>query len=78
MYESSPVLLVSDVNNYIKSVLTTDEKLKFLRIKGEISNFKVYPSGHFYFSLKDQESVINAVMFASYAKRVAFSPKNGD
>ena len=78
MYESSPVLLVSDVNNYIKSVLTADEKLKFLRIKGEISNFKVYPSGHFYFSLKDQESVINAVMFASYAKRVAFSPKNGD
>ena len=78
MYESSPILLVSDVNTYIKSVLTTDERLKFVRVKGEISNFKVYQSGHFYFSLKDKESVINAVMFANYAKRIAFSPKNGD
>ena len=78
MYESSPILLVSDVNTYIKSVLTTDERLKFVRVKGEISNFKVYPSGHFYFSLKDKESVINAVMFANYAKRIAFSAKNGD
>ena len=78
MFDSNPVLLVSDVNAYIKSVLTTDQKLKFLRIKGEVSNFKVYPSGHFYFSLKDQESVISAVMFANYAKRIAFSPKNGD
>lgn len=78
MYESNPILLVSDVNNYIKNLLTTNEGLKFLRVKGEISNFKVYPSGHFYFSLKDNDSVINAVMFASYAKRIAFSPKNGD
>ena len=78
MYESSPILLVSDVNTYIKSVLTTDERLKFVRVKGEISNFKIYPSGHFYFSLKDKESVINAVMFANYAKRIAFSPTNGD
>ena len=78
MYESTPVVLVSDVNSYIKSVLTTDEKLKFIRVKGEISNFKVYPSGHFYFSLKDENSVISAVMFANYAKRIAFSPKNGD
>ena len=78
MYESSPVLLVSDVNAYIKAVLTSDEKLKFIRIKGEISNFKAYPSGHLYFSLKDKESTISAVMFNSYAKRIAFSPKNGD
>ena len=78
MYESAPILLVSDINTYIKSVLTTDERLKFVRVKGEISNFKAYPSGHFYFSLKDQNSVISAVMFANYAKRIAFSPKNGD
>ena len=78
MYETSPVLLVSDINAYIKSILTTDERLKFVRVKGEISNFKAYPSGHFYFSLKDQDSVINAVMFANYAKRIAFAPKNGD
>ena len=78
MYENAPVLLVSDINTYIKSVLTTDERLKFVRVKGEISNFKAYPSGHFYFSLKDQDSVISAVMFANYAKRIAFAPKNGD
>ena len=78
MYENSPVLTVSDINNYVKAVLLSDERLKFVRIKGEISNFKAYPSGHFYFSLKDNESTISAVMFSTYAKRVAFSPKNGD
>lgn len=78
MFESSPVVLVSDVNSYIKSLLTNDEKLKYIRVKGEISNFKAYPSGHFYFSLKDQNSVISAVMFNNYAKRIAFNPKDGD
>ena len=78
MYENTPVLSVSDINTYVKAVLTSDERLKFVRIKGEISNFKAYPSGHFYFSLKDNESVISAVMFNTYAKRIAFSPKNGD
>ena len=78
MHESSPVLLVSDVNTYVKSLLTSDEHLKFIRVKGEISNFKLYPSGHLYFSLKDKDSTINAVMFNNYAKRIAFSPKNGD
>ena len=78
MYENTPVLSVSDINTYVKAVLTSDERLKFVRIKGEISNFKAYPSGHFYFSLKDKESVISAVMFNNYAKRIAFSPKNGD
>lgn len=78
MYESAPILLVSDVNTYIKVLLTSDERLKFIRVKGEISNFKVYPSGHLYFSLKDKDSTINAVMFNNYAKRIAFSPKNGD
>ena len=70
MYENSPVLTVSDINNYVKAVLLSDERLKFVRIKGEISNFKAYPSGHFYFSLKDNESTISAVMFSTYAKRI--------
>lgn len=78
MLETTPVYSVSDINTYVKSVLSNDEKLKFIRIKGEISNFKAYPSGHFYFSLKDDNSVINAVMFVTYTKRLAFSPKNGD
>lgn len=78
MLETTPVYSVSDINTYVKSVLSNDEKLKFIRIKGEISNFKAYPSGHFYFSLKDDNSVISAVMFVTYTKRLAFSPKNGD
>ena len=78
MFENAPTYSVSDINNYIKAILTSDEKLKYIRVKGEISNFKAYPSGHLYFSLKDNDSVINAVMFATYAKRIAFSAKNGD
>lgn len=73
-----PILTVSDVNTYIKAVLTSEEKLKFIHISGEISNFKAYPSGHFYFSLKDDNSVINAVMFNNYARKITFVPKNGD
>ena len=75
---SSPIYSVSDINTYVKAILSQDEKLKFIHIKGEISNFKMYPSGHFYFSLKDENSTISAVMFNSYTKRVTFSPKNGD
>ena len=73
-----PTFSVTDINNYIKAVLTSDEKLKFIKIRGEISNFKPYPSGHLYFSLKDDNSVISAVMFNNYAKKIIFSPKNGD
>ena len=78
MYETTPILTVTDINTYVKVVISGDERLKFVRIRGEISNFKAYPSGHFYFSLKDNESTISAVMFSTYAKRIAFSPKNGD
>ena len=76
--ENIPVFSVSEVNTFVKAVLTSEEKLKFIRIRGEISNFKAYPSGHFYFSLKDDNSVISAVMFNNYAKKVTFSPVNGD
>ena len=76
--ENAPILTVTDVNTYIKAVLTSEERLKFIRISGEISNFKAYPSGHFYFSLKDDNSVISAVMFNNYARKCTFVPKNGD
>ena len=76
--ENTPILTVSDVNTYIKAVLTSEEKLKFIHISGEISNFKAYPSGHFYFSLKDDNSVISAVMFNNYVRKLTFVPKNGD
>lgn len=78
MFDSGTLLSISDVNNYIKTVLTNDESLKFIHIKGEISNFKVYPSGHIYFSLKDSKSVIQAVMFANYTSKLTFAPNNGD
>lgn len=69
---------VQDINKYIKNVLTTDENLRFIYVKGEISNFKKAATGHVYFSLKDNESVINAVMFNNYASKLIFEPKNGD
>lgn len=77
MAENNVILTVSEINTFVKAILTSQEKLKFLKIKGEISNFKAYPSGHFYFSLKDDESVINAVMFANYASKCSFAPDNG-
>jgi len=76
--KDSAVYSVSDINQYIKARLSQDEKLKHISIKGEISNFKVYPTGHVYFSLKDNDSIISAVMFSSYASHLSFLPKNGD
>ena len=72
------VVTVSQVNEYIKRILSQDENLKYIMVKGEISNFKAGQNGHCYFSLKDKKSVISAVMFASYAKTLAFKPKDGD
>lgn len=71
------VLTVSQLNNYIKSQLDSDTKLKGIFVQGEISNFKRNYSGHLYFSLKDTNSVVNAVMFKSYAQRLRFEPENG-
>ena len=69
---------VTEVNRYVKSVLTQDENLKFISVKGELSNFKRGANGHLYFSLKDKESLINCAMFSTYANRLAFDPKDGD
>ncbi len=55
-----------------------DFTLKGLRLKGEISNFKHYPSGHIYFTLKDEESSIKAVMFYEYTKFIPSTIKDGD
>ena len=71
------VLSVSQLNNYIKSQIDSDEKLKGVFVKGEISNFKRNYSGHLYFSLKDKDSVINIVMFKGFASRLRFEPENG-
>lgn len=70
-------LNVSDVNAYIKSVFDRDEFLSYVNIKGEISNLKFHTRGHLYFSLKDENSKINAVMFNYKDVGLAFTPKDG-
>lgn len=75
---NSSILTVSQLNFYIKSQLEGDFRLKDIFITGEISNFtNHYKSGHLYFSLKDEKSVIRAVMFAGNAKRLKFAPQEG-
>ncbi|MGL4848982.1 MAG: exodeoxyribonuclease VII large subunit [Clostridium sp.] len=71
------VLDVSEVNNYIKKITENDFILNNLSVKGEISNLKYHTSGHVYFSLKDDYSKINCVMFKSDALRVSFKLKEG-
>lgn len=69
---------ISQVNNYIKNLLDKDFFLSKVYIKGEISNFKNHSRGHLYFTLKDDNSRINAVMFAGNASSLTFVPKDGD
>ena len=71
------IFAVSDVNEYIKNMLDTDERLNALFIRGELSNYKVYPSGHHYFTLKDETGALRCVMFRSSAVRLRFRPENG-
>ena len=75
--DNRPVFTVSDINQYIKALLNRDENLKFIYVKGEISNFKMASNGHFYFSLKDDKAMISAMMFSSYAAKNTFVPENG-
>ena len=70
-------LRVSDVNNYIKSLLMYDSNLSGIYVEGEISNFKRYPSGHAYFSLKDPGGVLKCVMFANQFRKLDFMPSDG-
>ena len=70
-------LTVSQINKYIKYRLDTDENLRTVYLKGEISNFKNHTSGHLYFTLKDDKSRILAVMFKSSAIKLNFIPKDG-
>ena len=68
---------VSEVNQYLKSLLDADRVLAGLTVRGEISNYKVYPSGHHYFSLKDSGGAIRCVMFRGPASALRFRPENG-
>lgn len=77
MNNSQSALSITELNTYIKSMFERDDRLSDIWIKGEISNFKFHSTGHLYFSLKDEGSVIKAVMFKSYASRLQFIPENG-
>lgn len=70
-------LTVGALTRYIKFKIDNDEHLRTVYLKGEISNFKAHTTGHFYFSLKDETSKINAIMFSSQAKKIAFIPADG-
>lgn len=71
-------ITVSQLNRYIKAVLSEDVHLKSICLKGEISNFTDHKkTGHFYFTLKDTTSAVRAVMFRGYASKVRFIPENG-
>jgi exodeoxyribonuclease VII large subunit len=70
-------LTVSELNRYIKDLVARDVILSGLWVKGEISNFKSHYSGHFYFTLKDEKSVLKCVMFRSNASSVVFVPEDG-
>ena len=71
------VLSVSEVNRYIKEIISSDINLADLWIKGEISNYKYHYSGHMYFTLKDDKCLIKCVMFKGQAFGLKFLPKNG-
>lgn len=70
-------ITVSDLNKYIKDKIADDEYLNNILIKGEISNFKNHYTGHMYFTLKDDKSLIKCIMFKSYASKLTFMPKDG-
>ena len=68
---------VSDVTRYIKGMFEGEEILSDILIRGEVSNFKRYPSGHCYFTLKDADASMKCVMFNGYARNLRFTPENG-
>lgn len=70
-------ITVTEVNKYIKEIINDDLLLKKVYLKGEISNFKAHSRGHFYFTLKDENSRINAVMFSFNNRNMKFTPYDG-
>ena len=75
-YENMAVS-VTELNRYIKEKIAGDEALSNIIVKGEISNFKNHYTGHMYFTLKDENSLIKCIMFKTYAQQLNFMPKDG-
>ena len=76
MTDTAPVS-VSELTAHIRDIIDLDPLLKRVLVRGELSNYKVYSSGHRYFTLKDSEAALSCVMFRSDAERVRFRPENG-
>lgn len=77
MDNSRMILSVTQINEYIRALLAQDEVLSMIMVRGEISNLTFHRSGHIYFTLKDEASVLKAVMFRSSAQKVKFTLKEG-
>jgi len=71
------IISVSELNNYLKNKFDSDPFLLELCVRGELSNYKVYPSGHHYFTMKDPEGSLRCVMFRGNAGKLRFKPENG-
>ena len=71
------ILSVGQINEYIKGRLDNDPGLRNIAIRGELSNYKIYPSGHHYFTIKDNTGAMKCVMFKTSAQRLRFRPENG-
>ena len=71
------ILSVSQINHYIQTIMDSDPNLMQIAVRGEISNYKMYPSGHHYFTVKDDNSALKCVMFRSNAMRLKFRPESG-
>ena len=70
-------ITVQELNKYIKQKIDGDEYLNSVFVKGEISNFKLHYTGHMYFTLKDENSLIKCIMFKGYTPNLKFMPKDG-
>ena len=77
MQEGRQTLSVTQLNEYLKMVIEGDRVLSNVFVRGEISNFKLYSSGHAYFTIKDDAGQLKSVMFRSYFSRMAFMPEDG-
>jgi len=71
------ILSITQINEYIRSSMEKDPLLAGVAVRGEISNYKMYPSGHHYFTLKDEGAALKCVMFKGNAMRLRFRPENG-
>jgi exodeoxyribonuclease VII large subunit len=71
------VFSVTEINQLLKRILDAEQLLNRIYVRGELSNYKIYPSGHHYFTIKDKEASLRCVMFRKEAAGIRFRPENG-